>query len=160
MLANGSWLPVNYSNEPWLAVAKESSWTEQPQLTGEAVPVEASYYNATRVCAQQYDRGNQGYCFTDWQPSTSCTQDYEFGCMSNRYRDQWGSQAASYYMLALWVPQAVQPTSGNAGRCPAGYAKGTTTGYTSRCFAPQAHGASCSIADQCSSHSCSAGVCQ
>jgi hypothetical protein len=80
--------------------------------------------------------------------------------MSNRYRDQWGSQAASYYMLALWVPQAVQPTSGNAGRCPAGYAKGTTTGYTSRCFAPQAHGASCSIADQCSSHSCSAGVCQ
>jgi hypothetical protein len=159
MLANGSWLPVNYSNEPWLAVAKDPSWSEQPQYAGEAVPVEASYYNATRVCAQQYDRGNQGYCFTDWQDSaSSCTQDYELGCKSNRYYDQWGSPQTSYYMLALWLPQPIQPTSAtNAGRCPAGYVKGTSAGFTSRCFAPQATGATCSVNDQCSSHVCATG---
>jgi hypothetical protein len=166
MLSNGSWLPVNYPNEPWLAVAKDPTWSEQPEYAGEAVPVESSYYNATRVCAQQYDRGNQGYCFTDWQdPAVSCTQGYQFAydfsCQSARYQDQWGWQAASYSMLALWVPQAIQPTSSaNAGRCPVGYAKGTTAGYTSRCFAPQAKGASCSINDQCASHSCGAGTCQ
>jgi len=155
MLANGTWMPVNYSNEPWLAVAKDASWLEQPQYTGEAVPVESSYYNATRVCAQQFDRGNQGYCFTDWQSSASCFQDYEFGCRSNRYRDQWGSQQTSYYMLMVWLPQSVQPTSSaNAGRCPLGYVKGTKTGYTNRCFAPAANGATCSVDDQCTSSNC------
>ncbi|HMG24768.1 MAG TPA: hypothetical protein VK607_25700 [Kofleriaceae bacterium] len=161
MLLNGSWLPVNYSNEPWLAVAKDASWTEQPQYAGEAVPVEASYYNATRVCSQQYDRGNQGYCFSDWQGAGSCSQDYEFGCKSNRYRDQWGSPVTSYYILALWVPQAIQPTSPTyANRCPVGFVKGTTAGYTSRCFAPQPVGASCSINDQCTSHTCGTGLCR
>jgi hypothetical protein len=154
VLANGSWMPVNYTYEPWLAVAKDPSWGEQPQYTGEAVPVEASYYNATRVCAQQFDRGNQGYCFTDWQDQSSCSQDYEFSCKSNRYRDQWGSQLMSRYILTLWLPQVIQPTTSNAGRCPVGYAKGTTAGYTSRCFAVQANGASCSVDDQCSSRSC------
>ena len=155
MLANGTWLPVNYSNEPWIAVAKDPGWTEQPQYAGEAVPVEASYYNATRVCGQQYDRGNQGYCFTDWQDTSSCSQDYEFGCKSNRYRDQWGNQQESYYVLALWVPQSIQPTStANANRCPVGYVKGTAAGYTSRCFAPQANAATCSVDDQCSSGKC------
>jgi hypothetical protein len=155
MLSNGQWHPVNYSFEPWLAVAKDPSWSEQPQLSGESVSVESSYYNATRVCAQQHDRGNQGYCFTDWQDYSSCSQDWEFGCMSNRYRDQWGNKLASYYVLALWLPQAVQPVSAaNANRCPAGYVKGTDAGYTSRCFAPAANGAVCSIDDQCSSSNC------
>jgi len=72
MLMDGKWLPVNYSNEPWIAVARDPNWLEQPQYTGEAVPVEASYYNATRVCAQQFDRGNQGYCFNDWQSQSAC----------------------------------------------------------------------------------------
>ena len=103
--------------------------------------------------------GNQGYCFSDWQDSTSFSRNYELGCKSSRYRDQWGAQQTSYYMLALWLPQPIQPTSDNAGRCPVGHVKGTTAGYTSRCFAPQAAGASCSINDQCASHSCGAGVC-
>jgi hypothetical protein len=155
MLWNGRWVPVNYSNEPWLAVAKDPSWTEQPQLTGEVVPVEAAYYNATRVCAQQYDRSNQGYCFTDWQSSASCTQGTEFGCKSNRYRDRWGGQQTAYDILALWLPQPIQPTSPTyAGRCPTGYVKGVAAGYTSRCFAPQANGATCSVDDQCASAKC------
>jgi hypothetical protein len=155
MLLDGKWMPVNYSHEPWLAVAKDPSWLEQPQYTGEVVPVEAAYYNASRVCSQQHDRGNQGYCFTDWQTSTSCSQDYEFGCKSTRYRDQWGGQETSYYMLALWLPQPIQPiTTANAGRCPVGTVKGVAAGYTSRCFAPQANGASCSVDDQCTSAKC------
>jgi hypothetical protein len=155
MMRDGKWLPVNYSNEPWIAVAKDPSLLEQPQYTAEAVPVESSYYNATRVCAQQFDRGNQGYCFNDWQDQTSCSQDYEFGCSSKRYRDQWGLPATSYYMLTLWLPQSIQLTSSTyAGRCPVGYVKGTSSGYTSRCFAPQANAATCSVDDQCSSHSC------
>jgi hypothetical protein len=155
MLMDGKWLPVNYTNEPWIAVAKDPSWMEQPQYSGEAVPVESSYYNATRVCAQQHDRGNQGYCFADWQDQTSCVQDYEFGCRSSRYRDQWGGQQTSYYMLAVWLPQSIQPTStANAGRCPVGYVKGTEAGFTSRCFAPAAVGATCSVDDQCTSNNC------
>jgi hypothetical protein len=161
MLSNGSWMPVNYTFEPWLAVAKDSSWSEQPQYAGEAVSVEASYYNATRVCAQQYDRGNQGYCFTDWQPQSSCYQYAQFTCFSKRYRDQWGMALGSQSILALWLPQVIQPISAsNANRCPVGYAKGTSTGFTSRCFAPQASGASCSVNDQCSSRTCSAGTCR
>jgi hypothetical protein len=155
MLANGSWLPVNYTTEPWMAVAKASSWSEQPQYTGEAVPVEASYYNATRVCAQQYDRGNQGYCFTDWLTQSVCYQYADFTCYDKRYRDQYGSALGSQDMLALWLPQVIQPISTTyAGLCPVGYVKGTTAGYTSRCFARQANGATCSVDDQCGSHMC------
>jgi hypothetical protein len=142
-------------------VAKDPSWSEQPQYAGEAVPVEASYYNATRVCAQQYDRGNQGYCFSDWQTQSSCYQNSKFTCYSRRYRDQWGMALSSQSVLALWLPQVIQPISTSyASRCPTGSIKGTSAGYTSRCFAPQANGASCSVDDQCASHACSSGACR
>jgi hypothetical protein len=155
MVLNGHWQPMSYTHEPWLAVAKDPSWFEQPQLTNEAVPVEAGYYNTSRVCAQQFDRGKQGYCFTDWQDASSCSLiGGAFTCRSSRYRDAAGP-LGSKYVLTIWVPQAIQPTTPtNANRCPVGYAKGTAAGYTARCFARQANGATCGVDDECTSNKC------